>query len=155
MNTLHSLINEMESYIPFFQKKEERVSASTIGWQLEHTLLTIHAIIAKVESSNPGDFRWSFKLPRYIVFTLGKIPRGRAQSPKHVQPGNDISESGLLQHLTSARQQLERFKQMHEGNFFEHPIFGHLKTKQAIRFLEIHTKHHLEIVKDIIKADVK
>lgn len=153
MTTLNKQLTELESYIPFFQKKSDPISSSTIGWQIEHTLLTINAIIAKVDSSNPADYRWSFKMPRYIVFTIGKIPRGRAQSPKNVQPGNTISEESLQQHLNTTRQQIQRIDKMHEGNFFEHPIFGHLKTKQAIRFLEIHTKHHLDIVKDIVKAN--
>jgi hypothetical protein len=35
-------------------------------------------------------------------------------------------------------------------HFFEHPYFGKLKLKETIRFLEIHTQHHLDIIRDII-----
>jgi hypothetical protein len=37
-----------------------------------------------------------------------------------------------------------------KDHFFEHPYFGKLKLKETIRFLEIHTTHHLSIIEDIV-----
>ena len=42
-------------------------------------------------------------------------------------------------------------KKAHHNAYFRHLIFGYLNKKRTIRFLQIHTAHHLKIIKDILK----
>ena len=42
-------------------------------------------------------------------------------------------------------------KKAHHNAYFRHLIFGNLNKKRTIRFLQIHTAHHLKIIQDILK----
>lgn len=45
---------------------------------------------------------------------------------------------------------LEIYSNFKEGNYvFNHPIFGTLTTKETALFIDIHSKHHLKIIRDI------
>ncbi|MFN8364825.1 MAG: hypothetical protein U0T78_06125 [Cloacibacterium normanense] len=37
-------------------------------------------------------------------------------------------------------------KNLPSQSYIEHPYFGHLDVKQTLKFLKIHTQHHLKIV---------
>jgi hypothetical protein len=41
---------------------------------------------------------------------------------------------------------------MRQEQYFHHPFFGHLKLNKTIKFLEIHTNHHLQIIHEIIHS---
>lgn len=150
MNKLESLLTDLEKAIPHTLKLKNEVSASNVGWHLEHSLLTLDKITASMENSNPSDYKQKFSLVRLIVFTLKKIPRGKAKSPTSVQPSIQYSSESLINHLAQTRQSIQVLQSMPKDKFFDHPVFNHLQVKQAIRFLEIHTKHHLDIIHDII-----
>jgi hypothetical protein len=148
---LQSLLTQLESQISEQETVNTEVSQANVGWHIEHSLLTIERIIYALSKSNPADYRWSFRLPRYIIFTMGKIPRGKAKAPSIVQPAGPISTDSLLQQIEHAKQTIQKLESLTSGNFFPHPYFGNLKLKKAIQCLEIHTKHHLDIIRDICK----
>lgn len=150
MNKLNNLVQELESNIANHELLNNAVSESPVGWHIEHSLLTINLIIGALQHSNPNLYKWEFKLPRLLVFTTGKIPRGRAKAPKVVVPKQYDSQS-LNQHIFKANEQLKALALISKDHFFEHPYFGHLKQKQTIKFLKIHTQHHLDIINDIVK----
>jgi hypothetical protein len=151
MTKLNLLLDRLEKSIPEFEKSNDAVSKSTVGWQIEHTLLTIKNITYALSKSNPADYKWSFKLPRLIVFTFGKIPRGKAKAPNVVLPSGNISVLSLREHLEITRKSIQILGGLERDKFFTHPYFGDLKLKQAIKMLEIHTKHHIDIINDIEK----
>jgi|LakMenEpi03Aug12_release.lakeMendotaPanAssembly.Ray.scaffolds.fasta_scaffold44113_7 hypothetical protein len=152
MNQLQSQINELESYIDKHELKKESVSNSTVAWQIEHSLLTLNMIINAVKKSNPNEYKWSLNMNRILVMTiLKKIPRGRAKAPKIVQPTENISIESLKNHIEKARENILLLNGFEKNNYFEHPFFGKLNLKPTIKFLGIHTNHHLEIIRDIVK----
>ena len=55
----------------------------------------------------------------------------------------------LLVNIVETRAQIELLKVVSKDKFFNHPFLGNLKLKQTIRFLEIHTQHHLDIIHKI------
>ena len=150
MNKLQEYLNEIETKIPKQEYINSKVSKSNVGWHIEHILLTNKMIIEAVEKSNPANYIWSFKLSRILVFTINKIPRGRAKAPKVVVP-KTYDEQTLLEHLKIVTLKIQALENMSSDKYFDHPYFGNLRLNKTIKFLEIHTNHHLEIINDIIK----
>lgn len=150
MQKLQKYLAELETKIPNLEDYNPTVSKSNVGWHIEHSLLTIERIIEAVQKSNPDNYKWSFKLPRILVFTMNKMPRGRAKAPKVVVP-NTYDEQTLLEHLKIVRGKMQELTNTSSDKYFNHPFFGHLKLNKTIQFLEIHTKHHIDIIKDISK----
>jgi hypothetical protein len=150
MHKLLNYVKELESKIPNQEDYNPEISKSNVGWHIEHILLTNKMILEAVEKSNPADYTWSFKLSRIVVFTMNKIPRGRAKAPKVVVP-KTYDEQTLLEHLKIVTEKIQGLENMSSDKYFDHPYFGNLRLNKTIKFLEIHTKHHLEIINDIMK----
>ena len=150
MHKLLKYVKELESKIPNQEDYNAEISKSNVGWHIEHILLTNKMILEAVEKSNPANYSWSFKLSRIVVFTMNKIPRGRAKAPKVVFP-KTYDEQTLLEHLKIVTEKIQGLENMSSDKYFDHPYFGNLRLNKTIKFLEIHTKHHLEIINDIIK----
>jgi hypothetical protein len=149
-NNLATLLDQLEDYIPKSEFVDLQVSQSTVGWQIEHSLLTINEIIAAIQNSNPKEYSWQFSFMKWIILATKKIPRGKAKAPKVVVPKEGVTIANLEQHLAKARDAIKALEFVSKNHFFKHPYFGNLKNKQTILFLEIHTQHHLKIILDIV-----
>jgi hypothetical protein len=150
MKKLQQLLLVVEEKIPHHEKLNTTVSASSVGWQIEHILLTIKIILEGLKTSNPKDYKWKFNILRAVVYTTKKIPRGRAKAPSIVRP-EKYDEATIRHHLQKVKDALQNTEELHEHQYINHPFFGHLRMKKTITFLEIHTMHHLKIIDDIIK----
>lgn len=148
---LQILLHEIESKIAFRDSTNEFVSKSDVAWHLDHSLRVINGISGVLKKSNPDDFISSFHFKRSLILFLGKIPRGKAKAPETVTPKGNISLEDLFYRLENAKTSIIEIQNCNPKNNFIHPYFGQLNLKQTLRFLEIHTKHHLKIVDDIIK----
>jgi hypothetical protein len=151
MKNIENLLIRLESKISFYEVRNQAISNSTLGWQIEHILLTINRIIGAIAKSDPQEYKWNFNFFRILVLNIKKIPRGKIKAPAVVQPNGDITIETLVTHLSKTRERIKVLQSLNKNNYFEHPYFGKLNTKQTINFLEIHTKHHLEIIEDIMK----
>jgi len=150
MQKLSNLVDELASYIPQSELRNDQVSASNVGWQIEHSLLVISSVIEGVKRSDPSKYKWSFRPFKYLIFWRGKIPRGKSKAPKFVVPDTFTAES-LQNHIDSCRAKITEFESVGAGHYFSHPYFGDTKKKDVIPFLELHTEHHVKIIKDILK----
>jgi hypothetical protein len=158
MNTFNTsdlkrLLTQIEETIPHFEEINPSISNSNIGWHIEHSLMVFNGITDTLSSSNPNEYKWTFNFKRLVVFTRRKIPRGIAKAPKSVVPKMDYTKESLFAHVEKAKVKLEEIKQLDSKQFFNHPGFGNIRLKQTVRFLEIHTKHHLDIIHDIEKMN--
>ncbi|MFM2386970.1 MAG: hypothetical protein RL660_1727 [Bacteroidota bacterium] len=151
MNTLENYLNALETTISKQAAHHTGISNVNVGWHIEHILLTINAIIDQLQKSTPENYKWKFKIARLLVFSLNKIPRGKAQSPQVVVP-QVYSEQSLFNHLTETQRKLQTLESLDANKYFNHPFFGNLKKGQTIKFLQIHTKHNLSIINDIIAS---
>lgn len=151
MIKLHQQILQLEKHISCFEKINQKVSNSTIGWQIDHCLLVINGVISQLEISNPTKCkpRWNFN--KVFVFTTRKIPRGKIRAPKLVTPVSVASKEELLSKIELAKSNILKFSTLPKNAFFTHPFFKDLNVKQTEKFLEIHTQHHLKIIEDILR----
>ena len=147
---LDNELRELERYIEFGDQRNPETSKANVAWHLDHTLKSINRIYRALLSSDPNNYRWKANIGRMYVFTTGSIPRGKGKSPASVMPPDHIETEDLRKQVTEARQIAKKMDTLHPGSNFEHPNFGQLNKKDAKRFIEIHTNHHLKIIRDII-----
>ncbi|WP_293873547.1 DUF1569 domain-containing protein [Flavobacterium sp.] len=151
MKKLNSLIDQLESHIADFEKTNSAVSTSTIGWQIDHSFLVINKVVSDIKNSNPENYKWKFNWKRSLIQIINKIPRGKAKAPQVVQPTESSSIEKLTEKFDLAKKSIAELELLPATSYFKHPYFGDLNLKSAIWFLKLHTKHHLKIIKDIVK----
>lgn len=155
MKYLDTLLDRLESKIPFLETTNQEISRTNVGWHIEHCLLTISGVTNFLVQSNPKDYKWNFSLIRILVLFRKKIPRGRAKAPKLVIPDDNLTQESLQTHVSRTRNAIKELGLLSKDHYFKHPYFGNLKLEQTICFLEIHTQHHLSIIDDIEKVKVQ
>lgn len=152
MTKLPSLLEQLELHIDDYEKVNLSISKSSVGWHIEHSFLVLCAVCDNMKKSNPSNYKWRFNFNRFLVQTiLKKIPRGRGRAPKSVQPFEEITLEALKKKLEKVRNNVTELQLLEANNYFTHPYFGKLNLKDTIHFLELHTKHHLKIIEDILK----
>lgn len=151
LTKLNKLIQELEDNFDEASNINPKISSSNIGWHLDHSLRVITEISNFVKNSDPNVYRKTFNLKRSLVFIFRFIPRGVAKAPKIVRPIATISKESLEKQLHNTRTFLQELIHLDANKNFKHPYFDYLNVKQTINFLEIHTYHHLKIMRDIKK----
>lgn len=149
--TLLTLITELESYIVVKNKRNDTVSTSDIAWQIDHSLKVFNLVSDTLLNSDPKLHSSKFNKWRLLCFTIGYFPRGKVKAPKFVRPPDLISLEDLELQFQVAYQNVEKIKSADESSHFKHFIFGVLNKNRTIRFLQLHTNHHLKIIRDILK----
>jgi hypothetical protein len=153
MKNLENILNELEEAIISQEKVNSTVSSSSVGWHIEHSLLVINSVITQMAKSDPSKYRWSFSFWRMLVFMTNKIPRGKAKAPKVVRPAESVpTNERLIAQLQLAKQQADVLETLSPNHYVEHPYFGHLNLQPTRKFLVIHSQHHLDIIRDVVKG---
>jgi hypothetical protein len=151
MSRLVELLNELDALIPHQQVARPGVSNASVGWHIEHSLLTFCLVINKISESDPKEYAPKFSWIKLLILTTKKIPRGKGRAPEVVKPVQEITTASLKQGIERARQKAGQLLNLHSNSYFEHPYFGHMNLGSTKKFLEIHTRHHLNIIRDILK----
>lgn len=150
MRDLNHALSELGEYVAYAEKENESVSTVNIGWHIEHSLLVIVGMIDSLGRSDPDNYRWRFNRLRTVLFTSKRFPRGKGKAPDAVKPRQtEMTDYNTL--FEKARQALERLRSAQPRQYFRHALFGDLDRKNSTTILEIHTRHHLMIIKDILK----
>ncbi|MEM6685308.1 MAG: DUF1569 domain-containing protein [Bacteroidota bacterium] len=145
-------LSQIEDTIEFRDEKNTEISEADVAWHLDHTLKTINRITEVLQASDPEIFEGtSFNFTKMASLTAGFIPRGKAQSPQSVRPPEIILTEDIFKQLTEARKNIETLQNLASDANFDHPVFGMLNKAQTIRFLEVHTDHHLKIIADVLR----
>jgi hypothetical protein len=153
MNHLEHLLNQLETAILDAKILNKAVSKANVGWHIAHSLLVLNGVSKHLSTSNPKEYKRKLNFLRILVLTTKKIPRGKGKAPKAVMPQENSDKINLLALITKTRTTLNAIHNIPKNSHFSHPYFGKLNYKQTIKFLEIHTQHHLNIIKDVIRGD--
>lgn len=147
---LEKIIVELEQNIEHSQKMNAAISSKNVAWQIDHILRVVIGTCKLLKKSNPEDYKWKFNKTKTFIFLKGSIPRGIAKAPKSVISEQEISLEELKNQIKEAKQQIEAINDLPKKANFKHPYFGYLDLKESRKFLNIHSQHHLKIIKDII-----
>ncbi|KAA5827820.1 DUF1569 domain-containing protein [Algibacter amylolyticus] len=150
INKLTAQLAKIEGLIPKKEVKNPSVSKASIGWQLDHALKVFNAVSEWTENSNPNEYQYKFNLMRTVLFPLGYFPRGKVKAPKYVIPPEIINVEDLKSQIQTAKSHIEKLQVLPKNAFYKHFIFGKLPKTKTLRFLYMHTNHHLKIVNDIL-----
>jgi len=149
MKNIEQLLDDLTAFVKDSDKMNASVSLANVGWHVENSLLVIKKMVSALTASDPTRYKWKFNLSRAIVFTINKFPRGKGKAPDAVNP-NQIEKIDIDVLFANARQKIEDLKKADPNKFYEHNIFGVLNKKNTFIVLNIHTNHHVPIIKDII-----
>lgn len=147
---LKLLIGLLEQKIIHSSKENSAISGVNVAWHIDHSLKVINSVIATLQKSD-AKYSWDFNLKRTYFFLRKSIPRGKARAPKAVQSFEEITPKDIERQIKTARFLIQELETMDKNTNFIHPFIGKLNLKQAIKFLEVHTQHHLKIIEDIIQ----
>ena len=149
MQKLFLLLENLENTITKFDKTNQKESQPSAGWHIEHSCKVIISIINVLQQSNPETYQRRFNSNRSFVFTFSYIPRGKGKAPKVVLPEGEISEKSLLNSIQKTREKIAQWDNIPTNSHFKHPYLGNLNKSASLRFLHIHTQHHIKIINDI------
>ena len=151
MKKILTQLDEIENLKSFSTKSKPSVSDASVGWHLEHSLLVIKSILEGLQKSDPQKYQSQNKLSKFLVLLTGYIPRKGGKAPKFTIPNNEAYEENVTKYLETVKNSLSQVNEMAPNSFIQHPYFGHLNRNTSIKFLYIHTNHHLKIVRGILK----
>ena len=134
------------------QKIAAQVSAWSVSQQLDHIIKVGNATLGAIVAAKPLEGVPGVNLLGRAVMLLGWFPRGRARAPQRLH-GLAVSSKELLEQLDTTRGLVARICdpdfQPADVPVVRHPIFRGLTPAQTLRFVVVHTRHHLKIVRDI------
>ncbi len=148
---LKNEIIEIDQMIAYEDRLKTEISIKAIGWHLDHMLKVINGVTKSLKKSNAEKYKWKFNLLRFIFFTFRSFPRGKGKAPRSVISENEIIKEDIIRQLKEAKINLLELDKLDSNNYFKHPYFGSLNLRATKIFMEMHTHHHLKIIKDIIK----
>lgn len=151
MKTIQYQIQKIESLLSQINKENLQISKASVGWHLEHSLLILNGSLKGLTMTNPDNYNPKFSIKKFIFLNFGLIPRGKIKSPKQFIPLETPTKESLEKLLNLAKERLEAIKNLPAKAYITHPFLGDLDRKTTLRFLGLHTNHHLKIVDDILK----
>jgi len=133
-------------------RRAPAISAWSVGEQVDH-LLKVRRSIFELLLSQPPALPHGMNMAGRIACTLGWIPRGVGKSPERLR-GQPKSAEELRAAIARGAETFARLRQAevvlkNPAPVLPHPRFGGLRALEAMRFADIHDRHHLKLIRDI------
>lgn len=149
MKKLHNILDYFETILDKTDVENKDISSSSVGWHIEHTLVSIDLIIKAIEKTPESPYKPIHSFSKYFILITGKITRGRAKAPNFTLP-KSFNKNELESHIKETRKRIKLLNSIPSHHYFTHPYFGPMNVFETKRILYIHSWHHVKIIKDII-----
>ena len=138
-----SLVPERDVAAPF--------SKWSVGAHVEHCALAstsmVRALADNAGAPPPRGLNRPF-LMRSVILWTGWLPRGRAEAPEFVLP-KSTTEGDLRDALARSLEAIDRLAEAPPDAWMRHFALGAMRRDAVLRFLHVHNRHHLKIIRDI------
>jgi len=151
MENIKDQLLKIESLLPKVDVTNDKVSKASVGWHLEHLLLILNSSLKGLTMTNPKDYKPKFSINKFVFLNFGLIPRGKIRAPKQFIPLEIPTQDSISKLINLAKERLDTAANLPEKSFITHPFLGDFDKKTTLKFLWLHTNHHLKIVDDILK----
>ncbi len=159
MTELTETMAQLRDYVEHASVHRPDISSWTVGDHVEHVLIVSGGFAVALVSGravpSPTDSADDKKVrmqaySKHRVLDTGSIPRGSVTAPPAGQPKGGLDADALyaLTEKTSAR--LARAANVPETALAHHPLLGELTRDEVFRFLDVHARHHMAIMDDIL-----
>jgi hypothetical protein len=131
------------------------VSAWSVAEQVDHLIKVNQSVFSHLLTRTPASGP-RISLVGRVVLLSGSFPRGKAESPRKLR-GQPATAEELSAALEKSRGTFRRLASepdplLASAPVLPHKMFGAMTAIQALRFVPIHTRHHLKIVSEIRAA---
>jgi hypothetical protein len=142
---------DLRSVVPQASVVVPTVSKWSAGMHVQHVCLAMIGVCQFLVASEPPPPPSGFSLVTSAIFLTGRIPRGRGKSPDQAIPSEGVSRQELETLLAESERRIEEARQVSADHWFRHFAFGVLDRDRTLKFIGIHNRHHLRIVRDILQ----
>jgi len=157
-NDIRLILSDLRTALDSMRDAElclTNVSHWSIGEHIEHLGKVSTMIFCHVSSPTPlPSVAGGITLVGRVALALGWIPRGKGKAPAATVPAraDPATVSRALVDLIHHLEATELSPALAIDDRKLHPVFGALTRRQWLRFMAVHQRHHLKIVRDIRRS---
>lgn len=148
--SLEGQFTGLESAISRSGVLNESVSSWSVGDHIEHACLAAGGLAVALCSGRSPAFSGGQSDWKEHVLIEGTIPRGTIKAPAAAQPKTGLTAAQLHTMVRKTRERLVKASEVDSVRTANHPILGPMTRDEVLRFVEVHTRHHREIIADIL-----
>jgi hypothetical protein len=151
---IRSQIETMRAIVrsPDLSARNERVSGWSVAEHVDHMYKVAMSIVRRLADASAEPLPRGVNFLGRLVLLFGWIPRGRGKSPSRLI-GTRADGAEIDAALLRLERELDALPpeglRTSRGKIVPHPLFGALTPPQALRFIVVHTRHHLKIIREI------
>lgn len=152
---MKSLLSEYLRLLGEPDASEPGVSGWSVHEHVEHVAVATDYFLTFMDrlSKGEGTAGGRPRLVGRILLRTGFIPRGKGKAPDFAMP---TGRGDVRMLLEQARDRFAVLGTLPKGGHrLPHPFLGAFSARQWARFAEVHTRHHLKIIRDILSASAK
>jgi len=163
LQAVDHLYSEMETLLErpevVLRHRYPAISKWSTDEQIQHVLLANRWALSTMVSMlrDEAEFSESGRLKPLgmLLLGFGAIPRGRGKAPTAAKPSTEATLSDLRVNHRQQRGYLRKIRENQDlarslSTRFQHPVLGDFTLSHGLRFVRVHTRHHLKIVNEIL-----